>query len=280
MYDIIERLGKSQIQHGQYNNRIYLMKTSFDDFPEIIGRMKSLAIKSSYTKIFAKVPTNMLQGFENEGFEEEASIPNFYNGREDTYFMSMYLDNNRRTIEKEINEKMKANLELAFSKKGTTIALRKNPNFTIKRLSISDIESLVKIYKNVFKSYPFPIFDKKYLESTMKEHVHYYGVFANKKLIAASSAEIDSLSGNAEMTDFATDENYSGNNLSILLLRKMEDDLTGNNIKTAYTIARSLSPAMNITFAKQNYNYSGTLINNTNIAGKIESMNVWYKPLN
>lgn len=280
MYDIIENLGKSQIQHGKYNNRIYLMKISFDDFPDIISMMKSIAIKNSYTKIFAKVPANMFQGFENEGFEKEALIPNYYNGNEDTYFMSMYLDNNRRYVNKEISEKMNVNLELAFSKKGTTIALKKNPNFNIKRLGINDIDSLAKIYKKVFKSYPFPIFDTKYLESTMKGHVQYYGVFYNKKLIAASSAEIDPFSGNAEMTDFAADKDYSGNNLSILLLRKMEDDLTGKNIKTAYTIARSLSPAMNITFAKQDYNYSGTLINNTNIAGKIESMNVWYKPLN
>lgn len=280
MYDVIENLGKSQIQHGKYNNRIYLMKIVLDDFPEIIHRMNDLAIKNSYTKIFAKVPSNLVQGFENEGFENEASIPNFFNGKDDVFFMSLYLDNNRKIIEKKINEKMKTNLEIAFSKKGATIALKKNPKFNIRSLDLKDINNLSKIYKKVFKSYPFPIFDKNYLESTMKGHVQYYGVFDNKKLIAASSAEIDSSSENAEMTDFATDQDYSGNNLSILLLRKMEEDLITKNIKTAYTIARSLSPAMNITFAKQNYDYSGTLINNTNIAGKIESMNVWYKPIN
>ena len=48
---------------------------------------------------------------------------------------------------------------------------------------------------------------------------------------------------------------------------------------TAYTIARSLSAGMNITFAKLGYVFAGTLTNNTNISGKIESMNVWYKLL-
>jgi hypothetical protein len=48
-------------------------------------------------------------------------------------------------------------------------------------------------------------------------------------------------------------------------------------MKLFYTIARSYSAGMNITFAKQDYKYTGTLINNTNIFGKIESMNVWYK---
>ena len=36
---------------------------------------------------------------------------------------------------------------------------------------------------------------------------------------------------------------------------------------------------MNITFARQGYAFSGTLYNNTNISGNLESMNVWHKPL-
>ncbi|MDD4047577.1 MAG: putative beta-lysine N-acetyltransferase, partial [Clostridia bacterium] len=39
------------------------------------------------------------------------------------------------------------------------------------------------------------------------------------------------------------------------------------------------SYGMNISFAKHRYQYCGTLINNTNISGSIESMNVWYKAL-
>jgi len=36
---------------------------------------------------------------------------------------------------------------------------------------------------------------------------------------------------------------------------------------------------MNITFAKQGYQYAGCLVNNSNICGSIESMNVWYRQL-
>lgn len=36
---------------------------------------------------------------------------------------------------------------------------------------------------------------------------------------------------------------------------------------------------MNVTFARQGYTLSGRLKNNTDIAGTIESMNVWYKHL-
>jgi hypothetical protein len=34
---------------------------------------------------------------------------------------------------------------------------------------------------------------------------------------------------------------------------------------------------MNITFAKRGYNFGGRLINNTNICGGTETMNIWYK---
>jgi hypothetical protein len=44
-----------------------------------------------------------------------------------------------------------------------------------------------------------------------------------------------------------------------------------------FTIARARSTGMNVTFAKNGYSFAGTLINNTNISGRIESMNVWYK---
>ena len=84
---------------------------------------------------------------------------------------------------------------------------------------------------------------------------------------------------NAEMTDFATLPDYRGNNLSLNLLREMEAEMRLRKMKTLYTIARSHSAGMNITFSKLDYSYSGTLINNTDIAGKIESMNIWYKNL-
>ena len=47
--------------------------------------------------------------------------------------------------------------------------------------------------------------------------------------------------------------------------------------QTWYTIARALSAGMNITFAKAGYRYAGTLVNNTDISGTIESMNVWWR---
>jgi len=59
----------------------------------------------------------------------------------------------------------------------------------------------------------------------------------------------------------------------------MENEVRAKGIKTAYTIARAASAGMNVTFAKGGYHFGGRLINNTNISGRIESMNVWFKSL-
>ncbi len=70
-----------------------------------------------------------------------------------------------------------------------------------------------------------------------------------------------------------------GNGYALFLLIHMEQEMTRLGFRTAYTIARAQSTGMNITFAKLNYDHGGTLVNNTNISGQIESMNVWYKAL-
>lgn len=81
------------------------------------------------------------------------------------------------------------------------------------------------------------------------------------------------------MTDFATLPDWRGHGLAAPLLFHMENEIGKKGIKTAYTIARSASAGMNITFAKLGYCYAGRLKNNTNISGSIESMNIWYKPI-
>lgn len=277
MYDKIEKLENSIIQHGKSNERVYLMKLSKEDFPEIINEIENLAEEENYSKIFAKIPSWAKKKFEEEGYEAEAEIPNFYRGELNTYFFSKFIKESRSNLSNEQEKEIKKNIKLAESKKNKFTQLKTNPSFHIRNLTIEDIDKLSELYKLVFKTYPFPIFEKDYIKKTMQENIAYFGAFFNNQLVAASSAEMDIASQNAEMTDFATNPQYTGNNLSLLLLHKMEIEMKKRNMKTLYTIARSHSAGMNITFSKLGYKYSGTLVNNTNISGNIESMNVWYK---
>jgi len=275
MMDKITKLGNSSVQHGAYNARIYLMKLSQEDFPTIIPALDRLALDNSYTKIIIKVPAYAHSAFLLNGYSSEATIPKFYNGYEDAVFMGKYFSDQRAT---EIRATEIAHvLNTALAKSHDSIKRPLELDFSYRVCCPSDISSLVALYQKVFQTYPFPIFDPEYILHTMKNQVRYFGIWHLDDLVAVSSTEIDVSSSSVEMTDFATLPEYRSNGFSTFLLRKMEQAVREDGIKTAYSIARALSQGMNITFAKNGYIFGGTLINNTNISGSLESMNVWYK---
>lgn len=276
MIDTITTIGNSLVQHGSYNDRIYLMKLSQDDFPEIINELDILASKEAYSKIFVKLPDYAKDVFLSKGYVTEASIPNFYSGIETAYFMAKYFSEARKQIQNPdelINVLRAANSK--YSDGSRLVSL--SDDFISRECRLSDISAITQLYQKVFTTYPFPIQDPDYIAETMAANVNYFGVWHNQSLVALSSSEMDLKACNVEMTDFATLPDYRGHNLSTYLLQTMEQQMRKLSIKTAYTIARALSYGMNITFAKMGYSYSGTLINNTNISGNLESMNVWYK---
>lgn len=275
MSDKIIRVGESIIQHGKENNRVYLMKLSMNDMPDIIEGIDGLAMEHEYTKVFAKIPCVAKDSFMNDGYIQEAYIPKFYNNDQDCCFLGKFFTEQRR---KEVDSyKVKEILNKARSKKPLSHKL--DPKYLIRKATPKDTIEMAKLYKIVFKTYPFPIHDEDYLLHTLENDVVYFGVWHDGTLVALSSSELYRDESNAEMTDFATIPEYRGKNLSLNLLAEMEKELKQRNIHTAYTIARAYSFGMNITFAKAGYAFAGTLTNNTNISGNIESMNVWYKPM-
>lgn len=268
----------SLLQHGKLNDRIYLMKLTEDDCPYIIQKLNQISIENKYTKIFCKVPKWAAPLFLSDGYILEASIPKFFKNEEDAFFVSKFLDSNRHlAIEK---SKIETLSELLHEKNEPKV-LKKNhiSDFDVRKLDKNDVHSIVKIYKQIFLSYPFPIHNPDYILQTMEENVQYFGVEINGNLAAIASSEMDRKSLNAEMTDFATSTEFQGKGLANVLLNSMEIEMKKQGIFTLYTIARLNSIAMNKTFLRNKYSYSGTLINNTNIAGKIESMNVFYKKI-
>lgn len=276
MYDTITYLENSLIQHGTYNDRIYLMKLSQADFPSIINKLDTLAINKRYSKIFAKIPEYALAIFLAKGYEAEAAIPEFYNGKEAAYFLGKYFSQTRRQPQNK--DEIDNVLMAAKSKLGLDFQIpTPSAGFSYRECQTADILEITELYKQVFASYPFPIQDPNYIAKTMENNVTYFGVWHGQTLAALASAEMDLHARNAEMTDFATLPEYRGKGLSTFLLHSMENYIRKIGLQTAYTIARSVSYGMNITFAKLGYTFSGTLLNNTNISGSLESMNVWYK---
>jgi len=275
--DIIETFEGSIIQHGSYNDRIYLIKLPPEVSPITPRNLIDLARNNNYSKIFAKVPECHLELFLAAGFEAEARIPGFYDGKMAAVFMGIYLDAER--AQEPGLGKMDEILKIAQEEKTITSRCPLNDDVTLSICTESDAAFMADIYRTIFQSYPFPIHEHAYILETMKNNVVYFGVKVNSRLVAVSSAEMDKQSENAEMTDFATLPVWRGKGFAQCLLFCMEKAMKSRGIKTAYTIARAMSAGMNVTFSKAGYRFGGRLKNNTNISGNIESMNVWYKQL-
>ncbi len=275
--DIVETLGNSTVQHGKYNDRAYLMKLDPGDLPQLLTELDKLAERHQYSKIFAKVPASAEAPFTDKGYIAEARIPRFYNHQEDVLFLGKFLSDQRAREKKQdlVRDVLSAaKSKQSFAGEGTSLP---DDSFSSREAAPDDINAMAEVYQNVFATYPFPIHDSNYLSQTMEDNVAYFGIWCKGRLVALSSAEMDCAGGNAEMTDFATLPDFRGKGLATCLLAEMEKHLLENGISTAYTIARAYSYGMNITFARQGYTYSGTLTNNTNIFGGMESMNVWHK---
>jgi len=271
--DRITRIGRSLVQHGPLNDRVFLMSLDMDDYPGIIDALEDLARKNGYTKLFCKVPEPAGQGFIDRGYIKEARIPGFYREKTDALFVCKYLSR-QRSVPTEPGL-MAEVMSAAGAKAGGEVPDAPE-GYEIRPLSEEHAEDAARVYNSVFATYPFPINDPGYIKDAMGNNVRYFGAF-NGELAALSAAETDPHGLNAEMTDIATLPKHRAKGLAGVLLRCMEDSMRKAGIRTVYTIARACSYGMNIAFSRAGYRPGGTLVNNTNISGGLESMNVWYK---
>ncbi|WP_129598841.1 putative beta-lysine N-acetyltransferase [Methanohalophilus profundi] len=274
MSDIIEKIGKSLIQHGTYNNRIYLMKLDTGDLPDIIPEMDQLAEQRGYSKIFAKVPADSRAAFDAKGYVKEAGVPEYYSGKKEALFMCKYFSEHRQEDTQDEDDRI---ISTARGKAGDIMKPELPEGFLVRMCTEADLPVMAEIYARFFPTYPFPIQDPAYLKETMEDNVVYFAVENEGDIVALSSSEIDFENRNAEMTDFATLPQFRGMGLSTYLLSKMEKEMNKKGILTLYTIARAASYGMNTVFARLGYEFTGKLVQNTNISGNLENMNVWYK---
>ena len=275
-FDNIEHIGSSLIQHGKNSDRVYLMKLAPGEAELVSSHMLELSRIHGYTKLFAKLPVDEVEVFTERGFEEEARIPGLFRGCTDGVFCSLFTDPNRKIIDAPERRQISEIVELSHSFAKDVPEKRPEPE-ELRQLRAKDMNSLSALYRKVFASYPFPIHDPEYLmETLMSDAVNYFGVFEEGLLVAASSAEMDHPGMNTEMTDFATLPGCRGRGYAQALLGLMELETRRREHLCLYTIARAMSPGMNITFARRGYHFAGTLVRNTDISGAIESMNVWY----
>ncbi len=270
--DKVETIQGAVIQHGHHNDRIYLMHLHGENIEALIASLDKMATEYGYGKIFAKIPATCWQPFKKAGYIKEAVVPGFFKGETDGLFLAKFFSADRQKSQGRVD--FDPTLSVSISATQT-----ENPTPAITACTSADVAGMATIYRQTFETYAFPIHRPEYIRRMMRNNVVYFCVRVKEKIAALAAAEIDSASMNCEMTDFATLPEYMGRGLAGSLLGQLDDEARTRGVKTAYTIARADSQAMNRVFQTNGYHYAGRLINNTQIGGRIRSMTVWYKRL-
>ena len=273
--DRIETLGRSTVQHGPLNDRVYLMQLDRGDLPGILDDLDRLARRNGYGKIGVKVPAGAAPFFEKNGYHVEARIPGFFGPAQDGFYQARFPRPERG---REGHPEAVASA-LAMLDTVAPASPRRPPPRGVMHCRPPDAQAMSALYRRVFASYPFPVFDPNYLAGAMAGDVAYFGIRRQDRLVALASAEIDHRHRAAEMTDFAVLPGWRGRQLAGRLLAVMETELARRGLATAFSIARLRAPAMSVVFKRAGYILRGCLVNNTHIGGTIETMAVWSKSL-
>ena len=270
--DRTESIDGAVVQHGHSSDRAYLLKPGHDATADV-ALLERLASEHGYSKLFAKTTGAATQAFVDAGFAVEARVPSGIPG-EELSFCTRFLTEDRAV------ERFPEAVHAALKPQVRRRSANTPPAVNIRPLGLQDVPELVALYSHVFESYPFPINDPAFLRRSMAEGTVFVGVRDDTgRLIAAASAELSNETLTCELTDFATHPESRGAGLASALLRGLETAVRARGMRVAYTIARATSASINSVFARNGYTHAGTLVNNTHISGRIESMNVWYRVL-
>ncbi len=257
------------------NSRLKVLK-----YNQLSVNMIMNAVSLARTEKFGKVLVNCrlkdLKYFKEAGFVIEGMINGFFKG-EDAYCMSLFLDKEREQSKNK--EKEDEILELCFEKERILVPPDLNCEYKIRNSIENDIPQMVKLFKTVFKTYPSPIFDQDYLKKIMNKKVLFKVALKDNMIVSIASADMDKENLNAEITDCATYPEYRGQGLLSNLAYMLEKELVERKFNTLYSLSRAINAGINISLGKLGYDYGGRLVNNCDICGGFEDMNIWVKKI-
>jgi putative beta-lysine N-acetyltransferase len=260
-----------------YNRRLKVVHYDATDYTEMIRRLAWLAESNDFDKIFVKAGRDDFQKFLSHGYMMEGVLRYYFRGN-DAYVLSRF-SSTSRVQNDDLVEEAQLVEELIYNSEPATDLRPLPEDVELVRARKSDIPALVSIYRSVFETYPSPLTSADFIKSTMERDVFYRMAMKNGEALAVASADVDRKHSNAEMTDCATFPHARGQGLMQHILLALEEDLREQEIMTAYTLARAGSVGMNRVFFRLGYEFSGRLVNNCDIFGQFEDMNIWVKRL-
>jgi putative beta-lysine N-acetyltransferase len=260
-----------------YNRRLKVIDYDATDHRAMLDRLAWVADENAFDKIFFKARKDDWQILLRFGYMLEGILRYYYRG-EDAYVLSRF-----RTLERVTSTQLIEESRLIESLLRTDEDYAPPPlpdGYRLFPARPEHIPAMVALYREVFATYPSPLTHPDYVLATMERDVIYACISdENGDIVSAASAEIDVKHSNAELTDCATLKKERGRSLMFHILTRLEGELVRRQIMTGYSLARAPSVGMNRVFRRLGYAYSGRLINNCDIYGQFEDMNIWVRRL-
>ncbi|MGC5325165.1 putative beta-lysine N-acetyltransferase [Brevibacillus sp. SYSU BS000544] len=274
----MDKQWEASILVDEPNKRIKVLQYQSVDIAAIDQHIEQRAGEIGVTKLIIYARKRDVSEFMNLGYRLEGTIDGFFNGI-NAQMVSRFLTDERSTSQAPEAEDEIVRISLSKQETGVEKLPPLPDQYIIREASVEDAEEMAFLYGLVFKTYPTPMNDPSYVKKTMQESTFYSVVEANGRIVCAASAEVTPEYGSAEITDCVTHPDYLGNGLLQYLFPVLEQKMDAMNIFYLYTLTRAQSHGMNITAAKQGYQYRGRLVNNCTIFSGYEDMNIWVKPL-
>lgn len=276
MSEETETIGNSLVRHGAGNELVYLMNLHPTDAPEIIRNLEQIACARGYSKVSAKVPAPEARRFVAAGYHLEAAIPCYFQQKDSACFMSKYLDQERK---KEREPLLVREVLVAADAQQQAGAEPLPAGFTLREVTKTEAGQLALFYRRHFTTKKLALHDPDYFTREMQRDSIFLGAWREQSLVAVCGALIDHGAFSAEMAGLAVEPECKGDGLGLHLLQQVEKRMLASGIGLAYALVRACSLGDNVTFARNGYRFGGTLTNNSNVFGRLESVNVWYKGL-
>jgi len=261
----------------QYNQRLRVLNYTAEDVGPLVLALRKLADANGFDKIIVMASHDDWQGFLRFGYVLEAVLE-YYHGGEDAFVVTKFRSQERLVSPNLMDETLVIERITAMGGVGTP---RKEvpPGYEIRLARRDDIFALLELYSEIFDSYPSPLKHASYLEHIFQKESLFAVCVHEGSVVAAASAELMPNKRAAELTDCATRREARGRGLMSHLLLRLERELSDRSYVCAYTMARARSFGMNSVFHNLGYEYTGRLINNCDIYGAYEDMNIWVKDL-
>ncbi|KZL91449.1 putative beta-lysine N-acetyltransferase [Clostridium magnum] len=270
------KIDQAKIYVDYINSRIKIVK--FHNISvQNIRRIVYFASRQHIGKIICNCDIESFANFVEAEFHLEGKIDGYFNGK-DAFCMSYFIKSSRKLY----RNKDKENIILmkSLNLRNSFIYNANNFKYHIRDANENDIKSMIELFSNVFFTYPSPVHDEEYLKKTMNKKVLYKVAIDNGKIISIASADLDKENLNAEITDCVTSPQYRGQGILSNIIYSLEQDLKHRGFIGLYSLSRAVNPGINFVLSKHDYRFRGRLINNCNICGGFENMNIWVKNIN